>query len=54
MRLRGWITDRRAARWSSVKLPERGTISVALPSPDRGFADHLLITASQAMGLGAV
>src|ERR1700685_2979575 len=34
--------------------PEQGTISVALPSPDKGFASHLLITGSQAMGLGAV
>src|SRR5216684_1813801 len=34
--------------------PEQGTISVALPPPDRGFANHLLITGSQAMGLGAV
>jgi 2-oxoglutarate ferredoxin oxidoreductase subunit alpha len=34
--------------------PEQGTISVALPPPDNGFAGHLLITGSQAMGLGAV
>ena len=34
--------------------PEQGTISVALPPPDTGFASHLLITGSQAMGLGAV
>src|SRR6266852_5994931 len=34
--------------------PEQGTISVALPPPDKGFARHLLITGSQAMGLGAV
>src|SRR6202162_457104 len=34
--------------------PEQGTISVALPPPDKGFASHLLITGSQAMGLGAV
>jgi 2-oxoglutarate/2-oxoacid ferredoxin oxidoreductase subunit alpha len=34
--------------------PEQGKISVALPPPDQGFADHLLITGSQAMGLGAV
>src|ERR1700716_2185283 len=34
--------------------PDQGTISVALPSPDKGFAGHLLITGSQAMGLGAV
>ena len=30
--------------------PEQGTISVALPPPDKGFASHLLITGSQAMG----
>jgi 2-oxoglutarate/2-oxoacid ferredoxin oxidoreductase subunit alpha len=34
--------------------PEQGTIPVALPPPDKGFASHLLITGSQAMGLGAV
>jgi 2-oxoglutarate/2-oxoacid ferredoxin oxidoreductase subunit alpha len=34
--------------------PEQGTISIALPPPDKGFASHLLITGSQAMGLGAV
>ena len=34
--------------------PEQGTISVALPPPDKEFASHLLITGSQAMGLGAV
>src|SRR6201987_3723342 len=34
--------------------PEQGTISVALPPPDKGFASDLLITGSQAMGLGAV
>src|SRR6202040_991285 len=34
--------------------PEQGTISVALPPPDKDFASHLLITGSQAMGLGAV
>src|SRR5229473_261605 len=34
--------------------PEQGTISVPLPPPDKGFASHLLITGSQAMGLGAV
>src|SRR5258708_36161533 len=34
--------------------PEQGRISVALPPPDRGFASYLLITGSQAMGLGAV
>jgi 2-oxoglutarate/2-oxoacid ferredoxin oxidoreductase subunit alpha len=34
--------------------PEQGTISVALPPHDKGFASHLLITGSQAMGLGAV
>jgi 2-oxoglutarate ferredoxin oxidoreductase subunit alpha len=34
--------------------PEQGMISVALPPPDKEFANHLLITGSQAMGLGAV
>lgn len=34
--------------------PEQGAVSVALPPPDKGFAGHLLITGSQAMGLGAV
>jgi len=34
--------------------PEQETISLALPPPDKGFASHLLITGSQAMGLGAV
>src|SRR5277367_758471 len=34
--------------------PEQGTISVALPPPDKGFVSDLLITGSQAMGLGAV
>jgi len=34
--------------------PEQGTISVALPPPEKDFASHLLITGSQAMGLGAV
>src|SRR4029079_17650509 len=34
--------------------PEQGTVSVALPPPDKGFASDLLITGSQAMGLGAV
>jgi 2-oxoglutarate ferredoxin oxidoreductase subunit alpha len=34
--------------------PEQGTISVALPPPDEGFARHLLVTGSQAMGLGAL
>src|SRR5712672_806646 len=34
--------------------PEQGRISVALPPPDKDFAGHLLITGSQAMGLGAV
>src|SRR6266446_6116344 len=33
---------------------EQGTISVPLPPPDKGFSSHLLITGSQAMGLGAV
>src|ERR1700733_11193830 len=34
--------------------PEQGTISVALPPPDKGFVSHLLITGSQAMGLGGL
>src|SRR5712672_4824345 len=34
--------------------PEQGTISVALPPPDKGFDSDLLITGSQAMGVGAV
>src|SRR3979490_639433 len=34
--------------------PEQGRISVALPPPDKDFAGHLLITGSQAMGLGAI
>src|SRR6202043_4146097 len=34
--------------------PGQGKIDIALPPPDKGFAGHLLITGSQAMGLGAV
>src|SRR5246500_5638821 len=34
--------------------PGQGTVSVALPPPDKGFASDLLITGSQAMGLGAI
>jgi 2-oxoglutarate/2-oxoacid ferredoxin oxidoreductase subunit alpha len=34
--------------------PEQGTISVPLPPPNKSFASDLLITGSQAMGLGAV
>jgi 2-oxoglutarate ferredoxin oxidoreductase subunit alpha len=34
--------------------PEQGAVSVALPTPDTDFASHLLITGSQAMGLGAI
>jgi 2-oxoglutarate ferredoxin oxidoreductase subunit alpha len=34
--------------------PEQGKISIALPSPLKEFSDHLLITGSQAMGLGAM
>src|ERR1700688_4689130 len=34
--------------------PEQGKIDLALPPPDKSFAGHLLITGSQAMGLGAV
>jgi 2-oxoglutarate ferredoxin oxidoreductase subunit alpha len=33
---------------------EEGKISVALPSPNEEFSNHLLITGSQAMGLGAM
>jgi 2-oxoglutarate ferredoxin oxidoreductase subunit alpha len=41
------------AGYSFVDL-EQGTVSLALPPPDEAFAGHLLITGSQAMGLGAV
>jgi 2-oxoglutarate/2-oxoacid ferredoxin oxidoreductase subunit alpha len=34
--------------------PEQGKIDLALPPPDESVAGHLLITGSQAMGLGAV
>jgi 2-oxoglutarate ferredoxin oxidoreductase subunit alpha len=34
--------------------PEQGAVSVALPPPDKDFARDLLITGSQAMGLGAI
>jgi 2-oxoglutarate/2-oxoacid ferredoxin oxidoreductase subunit alpha len=34
--------------------PEEGKISVALPSPNKEFSSHLLVTGSQAMGLGAI
>src|SRR5246127_4905603 len=34
--------------------PEQGRISVALPSPNKEFSSHLLVTGSQAMGLGAM
>ncbi len=34
--------------------PKQGKIAVALPPPDKGFTSYLLITGSQAMGLGAV
>src|SRR5246127_5804453 len=34
--------------------PGQGTISIALPPPEKAFAGHLFITGSQAMGLGAV
>jgi 2-oxoglutarate/2-oxoacid ferredoxin oxidoreductase subunit alpha len=34
--------------------PEQEAVAVTLPTPDKGFASHLLITGSQAMGLGAV
>jgi 2-oxoglutarate/2-oxoacid ferredoxin oxidoreductase subunit alpha len=38
----------------SFVVPEQGAISIALPPPDEEFASHLLITGSQAMGLGAI
>jgi len=34
--------------------PEQGKIDLALPPPNESFVSHLLITGSQAMGLGAV
>ncbi len=34
--------------------PEKGKVSVALPSPEPEFSGHLLVTGSQAMGLGAI
>src|SRR6266567_912668 len=34
--------------------PATGKLSIALPSPDPQYAGHLLITGSQAMGLGAI
>jgi 2-oxoglutarate/2-oxoacid ferredoxin oxidoreductase subunit alpha len=34
--------------------PEQEAVAVTLPTPDKSFANHLLITGSQAMGLGAV
>src|SRR5438132_2900073 len=34
--------------------PEKGKVSVALPSPEPQFAEHLLVTGAQAMGLGAI
>jgi 2-oxoglutarate ferredoxin oxidoreductase subunit alpha len=38
----------------SFEDPLQGKISIALPLSRREFADHLLITGSQAMGLGAI
>jgi 2-oxoglutarate ferredoxin oxidoreductase subunit alpha len=38
----------------SFVAPGQERISVALPPPDKGFASDLLITGSQAMGLGAI
>lgn len=34
--------------------PVQGKISVSLPSPNKEFSSHLLLTGSQAMGLGAI
>jgi 2-oxoglutarate ferredoxin oxidoreductase subunit alpha len=34
--------------------PQEGKITVALPPPNKDFSSHLLLTGSQAMGLGAV
>jgi 2-oxoglutarate/2-oxoacid ferredoxin oxidoreductase subunit alpha len=34
--------------------PEHGKLSVALPAPNKEFSNHLLVTGSQAMGLGAI
>jgi 2-oxoglutarate ferredoxin oxidoreductase subunit alpha len=34
--------------------PALGTVSVSFPAPDPRWADHLLVTGSHAMGLGAV
>lgn len=34
--------------------PGKGKISIALPSPTKEFSSHLLITGSEAMGLGAM
>jgi len=34
--------------------PQEGKITVELPTPNKDFSTHLLITGSQAMGLGAV
>jgi 2-oxoglutarate ferredoxin oxidoreductase subunit alpha len=34
--------------------PQEGKITIDLPSPNKDFSSHLLVTGSQAMGLGAV
>jgi len=34
--------------------PEKGKISIGLPSPNKEFSSHLLVTGSEAMGLGAM
>jgi 2-oxoglutarate ferredoxin oxidoreductase subunit alpha len=34
--------------------PQKGKITVELPLPNKDFSSHLLVTGSQAMGLGAV
>src|ERR1700689_2858252 len=38
----------------SFVYPEKGKISISLPTPRREFSGHLLVTGSQAMGLGAI
>src|SRR5277367_3357213 len=34
--------------------PEKGKISIGLPPPNKEFSSHLLVTGSEAMGLGAM
>jgi 2-oxoglutarate ferredoxin oxidoreductase subunit alpha len=38
----------------SFEDPENGKVSVALPRPSAELSSHLLVTGSQAMGLGAI